>query len=126
MPVRALSCLATWFALLVLWLLFVDTLAPAEVLVGAGAAALAATGSVVAEQEERPRFRSRLSWLAEFRRVPWLVMVGCGVLARRLVRLVFRGDRSPGLLRQPEATTHGPRCGVPWPSPGRRCRPTPW
>jgi hypothetical protein len=55
--------LAWYVPLFGLWLLFVDTLATAELVVGAIAAAIAATAADVVREQDLVRFRMRVRWL---------------------------------------------------------------
>lgn len=69
-----------------LWLLFVDQWQWHEVMVGAVAAALAATGTELVRGTDHPRFLPHWQWLAEAWRLPWKIVHDCGLLVRNLVR----------------------------------------
>ena len=80
--------LAWWVALWLVWLLLVDTVQPDELLVGAGAAAVAATVGTVVQHRGYIRFSPRAAWLLE---TPYLIggiVVDCGLLAVALWRRV--------------------------------------
>jgi multisubunit Na+/H+ antiporter MnhE subunit len=95
---RALYWLLQWIVLFVLWLWFVDSTAPHELLAGAIAAALGAVGSELARTEARPRFGPHVRWLLQAWRVPGYVLLGCWVLLMKLGRRTFAGDRTAGLF----------------------------
>jgi len=68
------------------WLLFVDQFTLHELIVGAAAAALAATGTELVRGTEHPRFLPHWIWLAQAWRLPWRIVHDCGLLVRNLVR----------------------------------------
>ncbi len=88
---RILAWLVSWVLMLSLWLLVTDTLSLAEVLVGAGAAALAATLAEGVRYQSGARLGLEWRWLLAGLALPaavardTLVVVGalCAVLARR-------------------------------------------
>src|SRR2546430_7087248 len=101
-----------WAVLLGLWLLFVDTLALAEVLVGLGAAALAALAALGIHAYGGTRFRFRVRWLLLLRDVPASTLRDCATLGGVLWRQPIRGDRARGAFRTvpfppPAAPTSG-------------------
>src|SRR5438270_13704087 len=69
-----------WAFLLGLWLLFVDTLALPEVLVGLGAAALATLAALGIHAYGGTRFRFRVRWLLLLRAVPASTLRDCATL----------------------------------------------
>jgi multisubunit Na+/H+ antiporter MnhE subunit len=84
---------AWWIALAVVWLMLVDSLHPDELIVGAAAAAIAATVGTVVQHRGYIRFWPRAAWLLE---TPYLIggiVVDCGLLAVALWRRVV-GRRS--------------------------------
>jgi multisubunit Na+/H+ antiporter MnhE subunit len=89
--------LAWWAALLAAWLLFVDSLAPAEVVAGVVASALAASLAEAVRERGYVRFSPRLRWLAHAPRVAWQILVDCWILEVALVRRL-RGRRVRGVL----------------------------
>ena len=88
-----------WVVLLGLWLLFVDTLALAEVLVGLGAAALAALAALGIHAYGGTRFRFRVRWLLLLRDVPASTLRDCATLGVVLWRRLIRGERARGAFR---------------------------
>ena len=88
-----------WAVLLGLWLLFVDTLALAEVLVGLGAAALATLAALGIHAYGGTRFRFRVRWLLLLRDVPASTLRDCATLGVVLWRHLIRGERARGAFR---------------------------
>ena len=88
-----------WVVLLGLWLLFVDTLALAEVLVGLGAAALAALAALGIHAYGGTRFRFQVRWLLLLRDVPASTLRDCATLGVVLWRHLIRGERARGAFR---------------------------
>jgi multisubunit Na+/H+ antiporter MnhE subunit len=71
-----------WYVpLVVLWLLFVDTFAPEEVVLGLVAAALAATAADVVRAQDLVRFRLDVRWLRDIGRIPRQVLLESRLLA---------------------------------------------
>ena len=92
-PVRRGVFWLSWYLpLLALWLLFVDSLAIEEVVLGAIAAALAATAADLVRAQDLIRFRLRARWLSGVWTLPWQIVVDSGLLAVAL----WRQLRSPG------------------------------
>jgi multisubunit Na+/H+ antiporter MnhE subunit len=88
--------LAWWGALLVAWLLLVDTFDGQEVGVGAAAAAVSATVAIAVHRRGYIRFWPRFSWLTE---VPYLiaaVIVDTWLLGIALWRRLVRGQTVEG------------------------------
>ena len=76
-----------WYVpLVLLWLLFVDTFAGQEVIVGLVAAAIAATAAELVRSQELVRFRLEPRWLRDVHRLPWQVLRDCWLLAVGLWR----------------------------------------
>ena len=91
-----------WAALFVSWLLLVDTFASDELLVGAVAAAIAATVAVAIHRRGYTRFRPRLAWLKETPYVVGAVVLDTAILARVLWRRVLLWERLQGeMIRVP-------------------------
>jgi multisubunit Na+/H+ antiporter MnhE subunit len=64
-----------WYVpLVLLWLLFVDTFAGQEVIVGLVAAAIAATAAELVRSQELVRFRLEPHWLRGLPGLPWQVL----------------------------------------------------
>jgi multisubunit Na+/H+ antiporter MnhE subunit len=95
----AVYVLLWWAVLLGLWLLFVDTLALAEVLVGLGAAALATLAALGIHAYGGTRFRFRVRWLLLLRDVPASTLRDCATLGVVLWRHLIRGERARGAFR---------------------------
>ena len=89
---------AWWAALVVVWLLLVDTLDPDELVVGAFAAAVAASVAVAVHRLGYIRFRPRLAWLREVPALCVGIVADCGLLAAALWRRVVRRERVGGTM----------------------------
>ena len=77
----------TWWALLAaLWLALVDTVAPPELVTGAVAAAVAATGAVLVRGQQILLLRPRAAWV----RGVWRPAVGVVTDLRPLLRTLWR------------------------------------
>jgi multisubunit Na+/H+ antiporter MnhE subunit len=86
-PWGAVITWLTWWALLMsLWVAVDDSVAPDELLAGAGAAALAALAAAVVSRQAGTRYRIRAVWLARALALPGQVasdtIAVFGVLAR--------------------------------------------
>jgi len=93
--------LAVWAVSMATWLLFVVTLAPAEMLAGAVAATIATLAIAVVHRYDPVRIRFGLAahWLAGSWWLPWQVVVQTLRLAAALWRQVTRGQRVTGHFR---------------------------
>jgi multisubunit Na+/H+ antiporter MnhE subunit len=91
--------LAWYVPLFGLWLVFVDTLAVAELVVGAIAAALAASAADLVREQDLVRFRMRIRWLRGAWSLPRLVVVDSWLLAVALLRELRRPGSVQGLFR---------------------------
>jgi multisubunit Na+/H+ antiporter MnhE subunit len=85
--------LAWWVALLLGWLLLVDTFGWEELLVGVAAAAIAASVAIAVHRRGYIRFWPRAAWLRHIPDLVWTVLVDTGLLAVALWRR--------GALREP-------------------------
>jgi multisubunit Na+/H+ antiporter MnhE subunit len=85
---RVGSWIAWYVPLVLLWLAFVDTFAPAEVALGLVAAAIAATAADLVRSQDLVRFRLEPRWLRDLHRIPWQVLRDCSLLAVALWRHV--------------------------------------
>lgn len=83
MLARAVFWLAGTALLFLVWLLFAGS-EPDELLVGAGAAALAAAAVEAVRGTEHPHFLPHLAWLLRAWRLPGLVLRDCWLLMRNL------------------------------------------
>ncbi|HZD74885.1 MAG TPA: Na+/H+ antiporter subunit E [Actinomycetota bacterium] len=91
--------LAWYLPLFGLWLLFVDTLAAQELVLGAIAAAAAATAADVVRSQDLVRFRMRARWLRGLGVLPAQVMTDSWLLAVALWRQLRRPGSVRGLFR---------------------------
>jgi hypothetical protein len=88
-----------WLLCGALWMVLDDTTVLPELVDGAVAAAIGATGSTLALKRMPMRFVPRPGWARHWWR-PWAqVITGLPVLIRVLARALAGGDREPGELR---------------------------
>jgi multisubunit Na+/H+ antiporter MnhE subunit len=85
-----------WAALLVGWLLLVDTFDPEELVVGTVGAFLGATVAVAVHRRGYIRFWPRAAWLAHMPSLAWSVVVDCWLLAEALWRKVVLRQQVAG------------------------------
>jgi multisubunit Na+/H+ antiporter MnhE subunit len=85
-PGAVITWLTWWILLMSLWVAVDDSLAPDELLAGAGAAALAALAAAMVSRQARLRYRIRAAWLPRALALPGQVVSDTvavfGVLAR--------------------------------------------
>ena len=91
--------LAWYVPLFGLWLLFVDTLAAEEIILGAISAALAATAADVVRAQDLVRFRMRVRWLTGLSVLPQQLLTDSWLLAVALWRQLRRPGSVRGLFR---------------------------
>jgi len=91
--------LTWWIVLLGLWLLFVDSLARPEVLVGLAAAAIATLAALGIRARGGVRYHFRWRWLLLLRGVPADVLRDSWLLAALLWRRLVRGERPAAAFR---------------------------
>ncbi len=91
--------LAWYVPLLALWILLVDTFAVEELVLGALAAALAATAADLVRAQDLVRFRMRPRWLNGMWTIPWRVVLDCGLLAEALWHQLSRPGSVRGVFR---------------------------
>ena len=96
---RVVYLLTWWIVLLGLWLLFVDSLARPEVLVGLAAAGLATLAALGIRARGGVRYRFRWRWLLLLRGVPADVLRDSWLLTALLWRRLVRGERPAGAFR---------------------------
>jgi multisubunit Na+/H+ antiporter MnhE subunit len=84
---------AWWAALMAAWLLFVESLALAEIVVGVVASAAAASTAEVVRERGYARFSPRARWLVHVPRVGLQILVDCWILGVALVEQL-RGRRT--------------------------------
>jgi multisubunit Na+/H+ antiporter MnhE subunit len=94
----AWTWLGWWAVLAGLWLLLVDTLRVDEALVGAGAAAIAATVATAVHSRGYIRFQPRAAWLRGVPSLLGAVVVDCGLLGRALWRRVVHREHTRGAM----------------------------
>jgi multisubunit Na+/H+ antiporter MnhE subunit len=82
-----------------LWILFVDTLAAEELILGAISAAAAATAADVVRAQDLVRFRMRARWLLGFAGLPKRTVTDSWLLAVALWRQLRRPGSVHGLFR---------------------------
>jgi multisubunit Na+/H+ antiporter MnhE subunit len=85
--------LAVWLACFGLWLLLTSTVDHTELIVGAGAAAIAATAFEVIREHGAPRARPRWSWFKPLPVIPLLVARDTVVVFAELIRQLRGGRR---------------------------------
>jgi multisubunit Na+/H+ antiporter MnhE subunit len=90
--------LAVWLVCFGLWLLLTSTVDHTELIVGAGAAAVAATAFEVIREHGAPRARPRWPWLKPLPVIPLLVARDTVVVFAELVRQLRGGRRRPRRL----------------------------
>jgi multisubunit Na+/H+ antiporter MnhE subunit len=93
---RVTHWLAWWIALVLLWQLFVNTFAGAEVVAGLAAAAVAATAAEVVRGQGLVHFRPRARWLPRTRALPPAVLQDSLTLARMLWRRIVARESVSG------------------------------
>jgi hypothetical protein len=87
--------IAAWVAMYGLWLLFVDAVAPSELIAGVPAAAIAATALEVLRRQGLITFRPRARWMGSVARLPRRVAGDFGLVMGALIRhLLGRGVQS--------------------------------
>lgn len=95
----ARTWLVWWLLCAALWMLLDDTTVLPELVDGAVAATIGATGSTLTLKQMPMRFVPRAAWARHWWR-PWAELVtGLPVLIRVLVHTLAGGDREPGELR---------------------------
>jgi multisubunit Na+/H+ antiporter MnhE subunit len=90
---RILSGLTWWALMMSFWVAIDDSFESDELLVGAGAAALAALAAEVITHQAAVRFRMRPRWLLPVLRLPGQVARDTWAVFAALVRMLARGQR---------------------------------
>ncbi len=90
--------LAWWAALVIVWLLLVDTLFWQELVVGALAASVSATVAVALHRQGYIRFWPRARWSREVPALVWDVVADCALLAGALWRKVVVRQAVTGVM----------------------------
>lgn len=89
-----------WFAALnLLWLALISSFVLAEEVLGLFASALAATAAVAVRQQRLFRFRPRLAWLLQARRLPWASVRETGLVLAALIRQLTGSEPARGRFR---------------------------
>jgi multisubunit Na+/H+ antiporter MnhE subunit len=94
----ALFWTINWAILLGLWFLYTNTPKISELLVGAPAAALAASGMAVVQGQAFAQFAPKFQWLLLFFAEPWYVVTGSNAILWALLRRLT-GKKSEAQLK---------------------------
>jgi multisubunit Na+/H+ antiporter MnhE subunit len=105
---RVAAWLAWWIVLMSLWVALDDSLAPDELLAGAGAAAIAALLAEIACHQGALVLRFRLAWLRPALRLPWRVVADTVIVYRALWRKLAYGEDPPGGFAEERVEPGGP------------------
>jgi multisubunit Na+/H+ antiporter MnhE subunit len=92
----ATAWVAWWILMMALWVAIDDSLAPDELLAGAGAAVIAALVAQAACHQAGLRYRMRAAWLLPALRLPWQVVADTAAVYLALWRKLTRGEDPPG------------------------------
>ncbi len=99
---------AEWCALAALWVSFVGSTRPDELLVGAVAVSLASAGSEMARRHGLAPWRVRTTWLLQFGGLPALVVAGTGEILRILGRHLLTAHKAGSHVRSIAFDGSGP------------------
>jgi multisubunit Na+/H+ antiporter MnhE subunit len=97
---RAGAWLVWWVLLMSLWVIVDDSIAPDELLAGAGAAALAAFLAELVTHRAAARFRMRAGWVAPALGLPGQVVRDMAIVFTALWRRLARGEQPPSGFRE--------------------------
>jgi multisubunit Na+/H+ antiporter MnhE subunit len=97
---RVGAWVAWWAVLMALWVLLDDSIALAELLAGAGAAALGAFLAELVQHQSGSRFRPRIEWVAPALGLPVQVARDSALLLRVLGRKLVRGEEPASGFRE--------------------------
>lgn len=99
---RVAAWLGWWILLMAFWVITDDSIAPDELLAGAGAAALAAVLVDLASHQATVTFSIRLAWLARAFGLPRQVLIETWIVFVALWRRVARGEEPrSGFMAEP-------------------------
>jgi multisubunit Na+/H+ antiporter MnhE subunit len=99
-PAQRMAFWLVWWAVAyALWVLAVFKTETAELVAGAVAAAVAATGAELVRSRGHAPFAPDLAWSRSLLRLPLEVLVDTWLMARLLVRHLVRGERIQGCFR---------------------------
>jgi hypothetical protein len=96
---RVAFWLSVWALAYGIWVLLVFKTEPAELLAGAVAAAVAATGAELVRSRGHAPFAPDLAWSRSLLRLPKEVLVDTWRMARLLILHLVRGERMEGCFR---------------------------
>ncbi len=94
------SWVVWWVLLMTFWILLDDSLALAELLAGAGAAALGASLAELVQYQSATHFRLRVEWLGPALRLPLQVATDTLVVFRALWDRLVHGREPPSGFRE--------------------------
>jgi multisubunit Na+/H+ antiporter MnhE subunit len=97
---RVATWLAWWVLLMAMWVAVDDSLAPDELIVGAGAGALAALAAELIGYQAVLRYRIKATWLARTVLLPGQVARDTVAVFAVLARAVVTGSRPHGAFRE--------------------------
>jgi multisubunit Na+/H+ antiporter MnhE subunit len=101
---RVGSWLAWWLVLMALWIVLDYSVDIAELLVGAGVAAVGAFAAELVGHQTDSHFRVRIRWLIPLLRLPSQVISDTIIVFVALGRLLIRGEQpASGFLEVPKA-----------------------
>lgn len=97
---RVGSFVVWWILLMSLWVLLDDSIALAELLAGAGAAALGAVLAELVQYQASTQFRMRIGWLVPALLLPGQVVRDLVVVSRALWRRIVHGEQPDSDVRE--------------------------
>jgi multisubunit Na+/H+ antiporter MnhE subunit len=96
---RVLLWFSWWVVFFVVYMLLAGVLVTAELILGAAAAALAASVAELVRVQDARQFRPRLRWVLRVYRLPPAILADCVVVFRALWRHVVRNEEVRGDFR---------------------------
>ena len=105
---RAATWLGWWVLLLSFWVILDDSIAPDELLAGAGAAALAAFLAELVSYQAATQLRMRVEWLLPALSLPGQVARDTVIVFAALGRRLLRGEQPPSGFREIPVPFGGP------------------
>ena len=99
MPKRVVAWLAWWVLLMALWVWADDSLALAELLAGAGAAAIAASVAELVQHQSATHFRPQAEWVAPALRLPLKLVKDTALVTKVLWARIVHGQDPPSAFR---------------------------
>ena len=116
MRTRVLLWAAWWIVFFLAWMSLVGVLVWSEIIVGAFAAALAATVAELVRVQDARQFRPRLRWILRAWRLPPAAVTDCGIVLAALWRHITKKEEVNGAFR----AFHFPVAGAGGRAAGRR------